>query len=385
MPTRTFAGNRRELQVAGLRLVLVHAPGETPDQIFIWLPDKKVLLPADNFYKSFPNLYAIRGTAYRDVMKWVASLDRMRALDAVYLVPSHSRPIVGAARIRDTLTDYRDAIQYVHDQTVRLMNAGHGPEEIVQMVTLPPHLARRPYLQEYYGTVAWSVRAIFDGYLGWFGGNATHLFPLTPPERAKRLARMAGGEGALMDAAHQAMETGDLQWALELSDLVLHLSPDAADARQVRVDALTGLARYQTAATARNYYLTQALEADGRLVIGGGKRLISSDLLNLIPLDSFFASMAVRLDPAKSADVDMVAGFLFPDTGEAYTVHVRRGVAEVQPRFPDDPAISLTVDSLIWKEIAAGVRNPSVALLKDVDKEGGLIPIVRFLSLFQAD
>ena len=39
-----------------------------------------MLLCADNLYRSFPNLYAIRGTPYRDVRRWIASLDAMRAL-----------------------------------------------------------------------------------------------------------------------------------------------------------------------------------------------------------------------------------------------------------------------------------------------------------------
>ena len=123
-PDKTYSGERFELDIAGLKLVLIHAPGETPDQTVIWIPDKKVLLSADNYYKSFPNLYAIRGTAYRDVRKWVQSLDVMRALGAEHMVPHHSRPVIGAAKIHETLTNYRDAIQFVHDQTIRLMNQG---------------------------------------------------------------------------------------------------------------------------------------------------------------------------------------------------------------------------------------------------------------------
>ena len=147
-PTRTFSGDRMDLEIAGMKLVLLHAPGETPDQIVVWLPDKRVLLPADDYYKSFPNLYAIRGTAYRDVMLWVKSLDRMRALTSEFLVPHHTRPVVGADLIYETLTNYRDAIQFVHDQTIRWMNRGLTPDEIVERVKLPPHLAEKPYLQE---------------------------------------------------------------------------------------------------------------------------------------------------------------------------------------------------------------------------------------------
>ncbi|MBW1788294.1 MAG: hypothetical protein JRK53_17000 [Deltaproteobacteria bacterium] len=127
--------------------------------------------------------------------------DMMRDLRARYMVPLHTRPVTGEEKIYDILTNYRDAIQFVHDQTIRWMNKGLTPDEIVERVKLPDHLARQPYLYEYYGTVPWSVRGIFAVYLGWFGGNATDLFPLAPKERAQRFARLAGGEAALMDAA----------------------------------------------------------------------------------------------------------------------------------------------------------------------------------------
>ncbi len=380
-PSKAFSGDRLNLEIAGLKLVLVHAPGETPDQIIIWMPEKKVLLPADNYYKSFPNLYAIRGTAYRDVKRWVASLDKMRALEPEYMVPQHTRPVTGVEEIYQILTNYRDAIQFVHDQTIRWMNKGLTPMEIVEKVKLPPHLARQPYLHEYYGTVAWSVRAVFDGYLGWFGGNATDLFPLPLKERARRFAGLAGGDQALLERARQAVAGQDYQWALELTDQLLLLNPESAEARRLKAAALKALGSRQIAATARNYYLTQALEVEGQLHIGMMK-IPDKSLLTELQVGDIFDAMAVKLDPEKSMDVDTVAGFRFPDTGEAFSVHVRRGVAEIRPQFPENPDISLTVDSSVWKEVVTGFRNPALALIKDVDKEGGTVEIVKFLKLF---
>jgi alkyl sulfatase BDS1-like metallo-beta-lactamase superfamily hydrolase len=383
-PTNTFSGERHEITIAGMKLVLVHTPGETPDQISIWIPEKRVLLPADNFYKSFPNLYAIRGTAYRDVIQWVKSLDMMRQLHAKYLVPHHTRPITGADQIYETLTHYRDAIQFVHDQTIRLMNKGLMPLEIVERVNLPPHLARQPYLHEYYGTVAWSVRAIFDGYLGWFSGNASDLFPLPLDERAQRFVDLAGGEQRLTEKAHQAVAKEDYQWALELTDHLLRINPDSEAVRELRAAALNALGSKQIAATARHYYLTRALEVQNKLHIGMMK-LKDKKVVHAVTLAGIFSGMAVNLNPQKSADVDTVAGFRFPDTGEAFTVHVRRGVAEIQPQFPENPDIALTVDSTVWKEVVTGFRNPALALVKDVDKEGGTLEIIKFLSLFKSD
>jgi alkyl sulfatase BDS1-like metallo-beta-lactamase superfamily hydrolase len=261
-PNKTFS-SEHTFEVAGLKIKLVHAVGETDDQIYVWLPDKRTLLPADNFYKAFPNLYAIRGTRYRDVRKWVASLDKMIAEKPEHLVPSHTRPMSGAERIEETLTDYRDAIQSVFDQTIAGMNEGLTADQLVDRVTLPAHLAEKPYLQEYYGTVAWSVRSIFTGYLGWFDGNATNLFPMSPSERAARMVEFAGGEDALIQRVRNAVESGDYQWAAELADHVMMLNPQSPEAKSLKASALIALGERQISANARNYYLTSGMQLGG--------------------------------------------------------------------------------------------------------------------------
>ena len=48
----------------------------------------------------------------------------MRSLQPLVMVPQHTRPIAGEKIIMDTLTAYRDAIQFVRDQTIRYMNKG---------------------------------------------------------------------------------------------------------------------------------------------------------------------------------------------------------------------------------------------------------------------
>ena len=257
-PTTTFAGDRYDLEVGGVRLELVYAPGETDDQIYVWLPEKRVLLPGDNFYQAFPNLYAIRGVPLRRVDHWVESLASMVAKQPVHLVPSHTRPISGAEAVRDALTDYHDGVQSVLEQTIAGMNEGLRPDELVERVALPAHLADNPYLQEFYGTIPWSVRAIYTFYLGWFDGNATTLFPLSNAERARRIVGLAGGEAATRDAARTALDGGDVQWAAELADYLLAGDPDHQEARRLKARALTALGERQISANARNYYLTTA-------------------------------------------------------------------------------------------------------------------------------
>ena len=54
----------------------------------------------------------------------------MRKLKPKLLVPQHTRPVEGAEKIGEILTAYRDAIQLVHDQTVRYMNKGLHPTQV---------------------------------------------------------------------------------------------------------------------------------------------------------------------------------------------------------------------------------------------------------------
>jgi alkyl sulfatase BDS1-like metallo-beta-lactamase superfamily hydrolase len=381
-PNRTFSGESMKLTAAGLELELIHAPGETDDQIVVWLPEKRILVAADNYYKSFPNLYTIRGQAYRDPVVWARSLEKMRALRAEIMIPCHTRPVFGADRVSETLADYRDAIQFVHDQTIRWINRGLLPEEIVEKVKLPAHLASKPYLREYYGTVAWSVKNIYNGYLGWFSGNATDLNPSPIRERAEAMARLAGGRKALLEQAEDALRKEDYQWVLMLADACLALEPGAQSAVKLKVEALRALGRNQGNAGAKNYYYTQAMEMEGNLEITRAQ--VNPDLVERMPLKAIFSAMGARLDPEKSADVMTSARFRFTDIDEAYTVHVRRGVAFVEERYAPAADITVTVDSKAWKRLAAKLDNPAWAYAKGTLKvEGGVAALVRFLSLFQ--
>jgi alkyl sulfatase BDS1-like metallo-beta-lactamase superfamily hydrolase len=257
-PNRTFKSGRQIVNVAGVRLELVASPGETSDQLYVWLPKQRVLFAGDNYYKSFPNLYAIRGTPYRDVHAWIQSLDLMMKEAPAAVVPGHTRPVIGESQSREALQKHRSAIAHVHDKTVEGMNLGRTPDQLVATVRLPPELASDPDLGEYYGRVDWAVRAIYSGYLGWFDGNPTNLGRLVPAEEALRVAQLAGGKEALAARAVQALNESDAQWAAQLADYLLALDADDSRAKLIKADALTLLARASVNALGRNYYLTVA-------------------------------------------------------------------------------------------------------------------------------
>lgn len=385
-PTITFS-DTLSAKVAGIEFELVHAPGETDDQIFVWLPAQRVLLCGDNFYWAFPNLYTIRGTPYRSLQQWYRSIDLIRDRKARYLVPSHSRPIVGQERIETVLRDYRDAIQFVHDQAIRSINMGMTPDELAEHIKLPPHLAHAPYLQPFYGKVSWSVRSVFAGNLGWFDGDSAMIEPLGRTEHAHLMARLAGGQEALYGHARKSLEEGEYQAALQLTTYLVQLDPDSQEIKDIRVKALVALGEREENPNARHYYLTEALEIRDNFIAMADARPEPAQV-HKFPLEGYFELLAVNLDSVASADIDKRVGMKFPDVNTAYVIHVRRGVAEIRmvdtAAFDEEEfAIKVTADSRKWKEMLAKIRNPVTTLAGFEYEAGNTISFAAFLSMFE--
>lgn len=255
--TTTYNEDHVERVIDGVHLQLVRLVGETDDQIAIWLPDQKVLCSGDNYYACFPNLYAIRGSQYRDIAAWIDSLDALIAFDAEVLLPGHTAPLIGADTVRETLSNYRNAIDYILSETLRGMNAGKTIDELASTIHLPEHLASLPYLGEHYGCTEWTVRAIYVAYLGWFDGNPTRLHPLPPSIHAEKTVALMGGIDAVYAAAQKAYKDADYQWCLELCDLLANCG-DSVRANTLKADAMTRLADFETSGNGRHYYLACA-------------------------------------------------------------------------------------------------------------------------------
>jgi alkyl sulfatase BDS1-like metallo-beta-lactamase superfamily hydrolase len=259
-PTCLLTEGRKEIKIAGVMLHLVAVTGETHDAIYVWYPSNRVLFCGDNYYKSWPNLYAIRGTPYRDINAWANAVDKMLKEEPDFLVPGHTRPIAGKDAIRVVLTDYRDAIRFVFEKTVEGMNKGLTPDELVEFVQLPERFRSKDHLRPYYGNPEWAVRSIFNGHLGWFDGNPSNLFPLSPKEEARRVAALAGGEDVLLARARAALKKEDFQWVAQLCDHLLALDPSAKEPTLIKADALEAIAQNVLSGIGRNYYLTVAQE-----------------------------------------------------------------------------------------------------------------------------
>ncbi|MGI9280287.1 MAG: alkyl/aryl-sulfatase [Endozoicomonas sp.] len=383
-PNKTFSDSM-EITISGVKIHLVHAPGETNDQLFVYLPDRQVIMPGDNIYKAFPNLYTIRGTLYRDPVAWAKSLDKMRDLNPQYLVPSHTRPISGREEVAGVLTAYRDAIQFVHDQTLRGMNKGMTEDQLVESVILPDQLSEHPYLQEFYGSVEWSVRSIFNGYLGWFDGDAATLSRASEKERGEGMLDLLGEE-KLLGSAREAISRGQNRWALELVNYQLFVEPDHAEAKVLKAEAMRNIAHATINPNGRNYYLSQAQELEGNSPEIKALDDATLELLKTFPASNFIESMTVALDTEKSQGVDKRLSFDFTDVDEQFTLHVRNSIAEFRREDDQEAEIRIAVSKGDWIELVTGKKGFAGSLAKgDLSVEGGITSLpslIGFLSMF---
>ena len=362
-PSRTFS-DELNVTISGVRMHLKWVPSETDDEIVAWFPDLELLNSAEVMQgENFPNLYTIRGTKYRDPVQWFKSIDVMRGYPARYLVPTHGRPIVGAEGVQEMLTAYRDAIQFVHDQTIRYTNQGYTPEQLVDLVELPPHLADHPWLNEFYGTVKHAVRNIYGGYLGWFQGDPWALEPLPYLERAQRYVDMMGGRDAVVTAARDALDDGEFTWAAEILTNVIRVDTGDMEARRLKARAYREWAFTLTNVNWRNWSMTAAAELEGDADLTGGFNFTSRDVVQAFTTDKLLEMLTTRIDPERSADVRMTMGVHLPDVDESYGLEIRRGVVQFHGQRPELADFTLVVD----REFLNGLLVGEVPIVGEMD------------------
>jgi len=355
IPPNVLVDDVLDITIAGVKMHIPWIPSEAPDEIAVWFPDLEVLHTVEILQgESFPNLHTIRGTRYRDPELWFKGVDRLREFPAKYMVPSHGRPVSGKEAVAETLTAYRDAIQYVYDQTLRHMNKGMVPDELVDVVKLPPHLADHPWLGDFYGGVPHTVRQIYVGELGWFLGDPTFLDPIRPIEASRRYVEMMGGRKEVLNAAKTAAKAGDHQWAAELTTHLVRIDNSDKGARLVKAEALRQLGYGRTNNNWRNWYLTSAQELDGTIDFSKRLNIVAPDLLRAFPTSELLNGMRFRLKAEKTLDVRMTFGIRLPDVNEGFGLEIRRGIAQFHDSLPENADVVLEMNRSVLEKILLG-------------------------------
>jgi alkyl sulfatase BDS1-like metallo-beta-lactamase superfamily hydrolase len=242
------------------------------------------------------------------------------------------------------MTQQRDALKYLHDQSVRLMKLGFTAHEAADQITLPPELARQWHLRGYYGTIAQNVRGIIHHYLGWYDGNPATLHPLPPRQMSAKMIDYMGGAAAVLKRAEADLVAGDLRWVAQIMDHLLWMDPDNSRARALAARAHTKLGLASENATWRNAYLSAAQELSGDTPLITRAVRDSSDLSAKVPARALFDYLGVRVIGEKAAGLDLRCDWYITGRGEHFATRLHNGVLSLG--HTDSAPVTISLDHM---------------------------------------
>ncbi|MCP4005058.1 MAG: MBL fold metallo-hydrolase [bacterium] len=372
-----------ETEIAGLRFHFIPAAADSEDSLIIWLPDEGVVIN-NNIWPALFNIYPLRGEAYRDPLLLVEAIDRIRSFDPEHLVGVHGPPISGRGAVRDALRDYRDAIQFLWDQTVRGINRGFGPDELAWSVRLPAHLETSPLCRQFYGAVPHHVRQIHTGLFGWYGTDPCDLFPPPPQVEAQRMVVGFGGRNRVLEQARNSLENDEASWAARLASWLVRIDSGDGDARQIEATALRSLAQQTTSSNVRSVCLTRALELEGTVDTSflNQRPAAERQVLAAAPT-RFVKALRVQLDPEKSSAVSQTGAWHFKDSEVNCGLTVRGGVAEFLESAPETADFELHLELPLWARLWSGKLSLADAVASgELVLVGELEHVEAFFELF---
>jgi alkyl sulfatase BDS1-like metallo-beta-lactamase superfamily hydrolase len=313
----------------GVEIEFQMAPGtEAPSEMHFYFPKHRALCMAENATHTLHNLLTLRGAVVRDPHVWsrylTEAIDRFGMRTDV-LFASHHWPTWGADEVVEFLSLQRDLYGYLHDQTLRLVNAGYTGTEAAEEFALPPALENAWHTHGYYGSVSHNVKAIVQRYLGWFDGNPARLWPHPPAAQAERYVTAMGGIDRVVELAQAAFDEGDFRWAATLLDHAVFTDEHHQMARDLYADTLEQLAYGSENGTWRNFFLSGATELrQGNF--GTPTATSSPTILAQLPPEMLLDSVAIRVNGPRAWDLDLSLRLELTDLDRQFRVTLRNGV-----------------------------------------------------------
>lgn len=386
-PTLAITRTGQEEVIDGVRMVFQMAPGtEAPAELHFHLPEHRALCTAENATRALHNILTIRGALVRDPHDWARYLSEMIELfgdDTDVAFASHHWPTWGHEDVIEYLTLQRDLYAYLHDQTLRMLNAGMVGSEIAEAMEMPPALERAWHTRGYYGSVSHNVKAVYQRYMGWYDGNPANLWQHPPVSRALRYVDAMGGPDAVVTTARVAYENGDLRWAAEILSHVVFAAPDHAAGRALLAETFEQLGYGCENGTWRCAYLSGAHE----LRKGGfGTPIspVSGDVMAALTPAQLFDSMAVRVNGPRCweerLDVDLDLG-----TDGSYRLRLANGVLTHSVAAQALPAdVTLRMSRTALPALVSGPLSQETLEGLGVQVEGDLGVVARLLAALDA-
>lgn len=385
-PTHTIDQPIQHLELDGIQFVFHNTPGaEAPSELTFSIPLYKAYGGAELLAQTMHNFLPVRGAKVRDALRWSAymqnALDQLGNAEVYF--GQHNWPVWGQEQIREFITKHRDVYKYMHDQTIRLANAGFTPKEIAEQIKLPKSLASYFGTRGYYGDLRHNVKAIYQHYIGAYDGNPANLNPLPPAESAKRYVALMGGSEQVVQSARLAFDRGDYRWVAELLNHVVFSEPDNQAAKSLLIETYQQLGYQSEASTWRNSYLSASKELDQGSPKQGVNRHHLMGLMQRTPTERFLEAIAASLNGPAADGKNFVLNLQLTDTAESYVLWIENSVLQHRASPPTDKAnATVKLSKQLLVKLLAGAAGIDDLLGSDaVQLDGSTIDFVNFLRL----
>jgi len=170
-----------------------------------------------------------------------------------------------------------------------------------------------------------------------------------------------------------------------LLDHLVFADPDDAQARELLASAYDQLGYRAESGPWRDEYLTGAFELRHGVQASPVTLARAAGLLRHLPLEDFFASVAVRIDGKKAEGRDTVINMVFDDLGESWVLSLRNSVLH-HHRSDPDPAAAATVRltrELLVRLVTGQAGLRELVFSDELSVEGSRLELLGFLSLLE--
>jgi alkyl sulfatase BDS1-like metallo-beta-lactamase superfamily hydrolase len=366
-PSVTFEDNIVETHtIAGIEVEVLPSKTDVTDSVAYHFVDKKLLVSNALNSGSMFNLYTLRGDWYRDPMVLVEAADLALSRDIDIQVDIHGVAHTTSEAVTESLQEFRDQMQVIHDQTYRAIALGMDAQGAAEFVYMPMDLRKD---KETYGQVESHVKRVYNARIGWMGWDVYDINPMAKNDFSEQLIKSLGGMEKVLSDAQESVDKNTIegsQWALYLTSQALQKDPTQQDAKMIRAQASRELGQRTSSANARGFYISEALLHEGKLNLGGHTitdfqqvsqalgavteaKLAASPLADNVQYLRYLVDS--RLAEGKTAEFNVN----FTEEAQTYGIALRNGVIAITPMLNAGVTVELTKSD--WSQLILGEKT----------------------------
>lgn len=232
-PTQVF-DDALDLVIGGEVFKLKHWPGETDDQLYVFVPGRGILVSAD-YYQGFTPNAGNGKRVQRHLNEWAQALWEMSELGATTLLPMHGVKLEGADLISEELSVLAKALDSVVTHARDGLNLGLRQDQVIDSFEWPEEIADHPSLYVHYVRPKDLVRMEVRRQTGWWDDIPSHWNAAPLQQQAAAIVELAGGIDALVEKT-RALADKDPRLASHFADYAFYADPYDERAQKLTIE-----------------------------------------------------------------------------------------------------------------------------------------------------